>query len=183
MPQSASACHHPCPVVLEYRYWLIVAGLSPSQLMAAQEACGNVVAELRACGVHPRRVIFTPRVRGGVRRPPLIFPALPPSRRRLCMCASHPPPPIQGPASLTRRCPSPPAFPRWVCPQVAWLDHIRQKGTADLVLDTVSKNGHTSSCDALWAGEDGGGLWATGPGFRVVVRVAVRLPSLCFECV
>lgn len=36
--------------------------------------------------------------------------------------------------------------------RVAWIDHVRTKTAADLVLDTRSKNGHTSVADALWAG-------------------------------
>lgn len=36
----------------------------------------------------------------------------------------------------------------------AWVDHIRTKSAADLVLDTFVKNGHTSVADALWAGTD-----------------------------
>lgn len=36
--------------------------------------------------------------------------------------------------------------------QASWIEHIRVKMAAHLVLDTVLKNGHTSSCDGLWAG-------------------------------
>jgi Glycosyl transferase family 41 len=36
--------------------------------------------------------------------------------------------------------------------QSSWIEHIRLKMAADIVLDTVVKNGHTSSADALWAG-------------------------------
>jgi hypothetical protein len=33
-----------------------------------------------------------------------------------------------------------------------WIDHIRIKSAADIVLDARLKNGHTSTADALWAG-------------------------------
>lgn len=38
--------------------------------------------------------------------------------------------------------------------QSPWVDHIRVKMVADIVLDTIAKNGHTSTSDALWAGVD-----------------------------
>lgn len=36
--------------------------------------------------------------------------------------------------------------------QVAWLNHTWVKRSADIVLDTSLKNGHTTMLDALWAG-------------------------------
>lgn len=36
--------------------------------------------------------------------------------------------------------------------QVAWLNHTWIKRSADIVLDTSLKNGHTTILDALWAG-------------------------------
>lgn len=36
--------------------------------------------------------------------------------------------------------------------KTAWIDHLRTKAAADLVLDSRWKNGHTTVADALWAG-------------------------------
>jgi predicted O-linked N-acetylglucosamine transferase (SPINDLY family) len=33
-----------------------------------------------------------------------------------------------------------------------WINHTHMKRSADLVLDTSLKNGHTTMIDALWAG-------------------------------
>jgi hypothetical protein len=41
-----------------------------------------------------------------------------------------------------------------LCVSAPWLDHVLHKAQADLVLDTVLKNGHTSSVDVLWAGDE-----------------------------
>lgn len=37
-------------------------------------------------------------------------------------------------------------------PQTPWIDHLYAKTSVDLVLDTVSKNGHTTGLDGIWAG-------------------------------
>lgn len=37
-------------------------------------------------------------------------------------------------------------------PQAAWIEHLYAKTSIDLVLDTVSKNGHTTGLDGIWAG-------------------------------
>ncbi len=69
--------------------------------------------------------------------------------------------------------------------QVAWLDHIRQKGAADLVLDTLNKNGHTSSADALWAGGCMRASRAPAPPSLPLCQVflGVRTPSRCLSFV
>ena len=36
--------------------------------------------------------------------------------------------------------------------RVPWINHVTTKRAADLVLDTVEKNGHTTVLDTLWAG-------------------------------
>ncbi len=51
--------------------------------------------------------------------------------------------------------------------RVAWIDHVRTKSAADMVLDTRSKNGHTSVADALWAGVPVLTLAGPGMGQRV----------------
>jgi predicted O-linked N-acetylglucosamine transferase (SPINDLY family)/predicted SAM-dependent methyltransferase len=37
-------------------------------------------------------------------------------------------------------------------PQVAWIDHLYSKTAIDLVLDTPSKNAHTTGLDGIWSG-------------------------------
>lgn len=36
--------------------------------------------------------------------------------------------------------------------QDPWIEHVSMKTSADLVLDTVSKNGHTTTLDCMWGG-------------------------------
>ena len=36
--------------------------------------------------------------------------------------------------------------------QAGWIEHLYVKSSIDLVLDTVSKNGHTTGLDGIWAG-------------------------------
>jgi predicted O-linked N-acetylglucosamine transferase (SPINDLY family) len=36
--------------------------------------------------------------------------------------------------------------------QAPWLDHLYTKTALDFMLDTSSKNGHTTGLDAVWAG-------------------------------
>jgi predicted O-linked N-acetylglucosamine transferase (SPINDLY family) len=56
-------------------------------------------------------------------------------------------------------------------PLAPWLDHVRRKTAADVVLDTDLKNGHTSVADALWAGAP----VLSVPGQRMQARVALSL--------
>jgi protein O-GlcNAc transferase len=37
-------------------------------------------------------------------------------------------------------------------PQAPWIDHLITKTSIDMILDTPSKNGHTTGLDGLWAG-------------------------------
>jgi predicted O-linked N-acetylglucosamine transferase (SPINDLY family) len=37
-------------------------------------------------------------------------------------------------------------------PQAPWIDHLYGKTSFDLMLDTVTKNGHTTGLDGVWAG-------------------------------
>jgi predicted O-linked N-acetylglucosamine transferase (SPINDLY family) len=62
-------------------------------------------------------------------------------------------------------------------------DHLARLGLADLFLDTLSYNAHTSACDALWAGVP----VVTSPGNSFATRVAasvlsaIGLPELIVE--
>ncbi len=37
-------------------------------------------------------------------------------------------------------------------PQAPWIDHLTTKTALDMILDTPSKNGHTTGLDGIWAG-------------------------------
>lgn len=39
-----------------------------------------------------------------------------------------------------------------MAPQSPWIDHLYIKTAADVILDTVAKNGHTTGLDGIWAG-------------------------------
>ncbi len=39
-----------------------------------------------------------------------------------------------------------------VAPQAPWIDHLYVKTSADMLLDTRAKNGHTTGLDGIWAG-------------------------------
>ena len=39
-----------------------------------------------------------------------------------------------------------------LAPQAPWVDHIYAKTAIDMILDTSSKNGHTTGLDGIWAG-------------------------------
>jgi hypothetical protein len=62
---------------------------------------------------------------------------------------------------------------------VSWLDHVRVKSAADLLLDTQTKNGHTSVADALWAGVP----VVTIQGATMNQRVATSLLAAASGCV
>lgn len=63
-------------------------------------------------------------------------------------------------------------------PQAPWVDHLQAKTALDMILDTSSKNGHTTGLDGIWAGVPtmvlGGG--ATMPA-RAAESIAVALES------
>ena len=54
-----------------------------------------------------------------------------------------------------------------------WIHHLLTKTSADLILDTTLKNGHTSTADALWAGVP----VITLCGKRMSVRIASSIVS------
>ena len=54
-----------------------------------------------------------------------------------------------------------------------WIHHLLTKTSADLILDTTLKNGHTSTADALWAGVP----VLTLCGKRMSVRIASSIVS------
>ena len=62
--------------------------------------------------------------------------------------------------------------------QVPWVEHIQSKTALDMILDTCSKNGHTTGLDGVWAGVPtvslGGG--ATMPA-RAAESIAAGLDS------
>ena len=63
-------------------------------------------------------------------------------------------------------------------PQQPWVDHVTSKTAFDMLLDTSSKNGHTTGLDGIWAGVPtvalGGG--ATMPA-RAAESIAAGLES------
>lgn len=59
-------------------------------------------------------------------------------------------------------------------PQKSYIDHLDCKTAVDLALDTVSKNGHTTGLDALWAGIP---LLSMGGRNRALARAAESMAT------
>lgn len=59
-------------------------------------------------------------------------------------------------------------------PQKSYIDHLDCKTSVDLALDTVSKNGHTTGLDALWAGIP---LLSMGGRNRALARAAESMAT------
>merc|ERR1711871_741024 len=56
-----------------------------------------------------------------------------------------------------------------LAPQAPWVDHIYAKTAIDMILDTSSKNGHTTGLDGIWAGVP---TMALGGGATMPARAA-----------